>query len=59
MMKRDVCKVSIGRNGMVTYWSVFTQTWETRDVVAVARDSDVMASLPESQRERIRRATAR
>lgn len=59
MAKRDVNKVSIGRNGMVTYWSVFSQTWETRCVVATSQDADVMASLPASQRERIRRAATR
>lgn len=53
---KDVNKVVIGRNGLVSFWCVFSQTWETRDVVATSQNADVMASLPESQRVRIRRA---
>jgi hypothetical protein len=58
-MKRDVNKVTIGRNGMVTFWNVFTQTWTTRDVVTTSQDASVMASLSESQRARIRHAVSR
>lgn len=46
--------ITIHRDGTVSLWNVMTQTWERWPAGAIP--DDVLAALPEVQRQRIQRA---
>lgn len=59
-LNSDTSRVTIsspmGANPEVRAWNVYTQQWEVRYVKDIS--DEMMASLPESQRARIRKVQA-
>ena len=49
---------TLHRDGDVSYWNVFTQTWERCDALSLFDADAIMASLPERDRVRIEKAAA-
>lgn len=44
------------RRGMVRFWNVFAQAWAHAGAALLMSDSRLMATLPERDRARVRRA---
>ena len=43
------------RDGSVTFWNVYNQRWQRRDAHSIFASDDIMSSLENKERDRIRR----
>jgi len=50
MAKKDVTKVSISRDGIVKFWSVYDQTWTRRHIASMTAQDTASMTAPNQAR---------